>query len=73
MPYNDMISLVLENTDVQTRSIIRHQKVGVGSFRPEHLQLMYKLSPNPKYIYIVVFMMEFEKKECVKFNRSYQI
>ena len=65
MPYNDMISWVLENTDVQTRSIINHQKVVAGSFSLEHLQVMYKISPNTNYIYNVVFMMEFEQKECV--------
>jgi hypothetical protein len=71
MPYNDMISWCLENTDVQTRSIINHQKVIVGSFRPEHLQVMYKLSPDPKYIYSVAFVMEFQQKECVQYDRSY--
>jgi hypothetical protein len=46
MPYNDMISWALENVDVQTRSIFNSQKVVVGSFRPEHIQVMYKLSPQ---------------------------
>jgi hypothetical protein len=32
MSYNNMISWALENIDVQTRSIINHQKVVVGSF-----------------------------------------
>jgi len=34
MPYNDMINWALMNTDVQTRSIINHQKVVVNSFNP---------------------------------------
>jgi hypothetical protein len=51
MPYYDMISWPLEKIDVQTRSILDSQGVVVGSFRPEHIQLMYKLSPNSKYIY----------------------
>jgi hypothetical protein len=42
IPYNDMISWALGNTDVQTRSIINHQKVVVGSFKPEHIQVMYR-------------------------------
>jgi hypothetical protein len=71
MPYNDMIRCSLENTDVQTGSIINHQKVVVGPFRPEHLQVMYKLSPNPKYIYNVAFVMDFEQNECLQFERSY--
>ena len=62
MPYNDMISWCLENTDVQTRSIINHQKVVVGSFRLKHLQVMYKSSPDPKYIYSISFVMEFQQK-----------
>jgi hypothetical protein len=57
MPYDDMISWALENIDVQTRSIFNHQKVVVGSIRLEHLQAMYKLSPNPKYSYNVAFML----------------
>jgi hypothetical protein len=32
MPYNDMISWALENIDVQTRRVINHHKVVVGSF-----------------------------------------
>jgi hypothetical protein len=71
MPYNDMISWALENTDVQTRSIINHQKVVVGSFRPEHIQVMYKLSPDPKYIYNVAFVAEFQRKECAECDRTY--
>jgi hypothetical protein len=71
MPYNDMISWCLENTDVQTRSIINHQKVIVGSFRIEHLQVMYKLSADQKYIYSSAFVIDFEQKECVQFDRSY--
>jgi hypothetical protein len=32
MPYKDMISWALEHVDIQTRSIINHQQVVVGSF-----------------------------------------
>jgi hypothetical protein len=71
MPYNDMIRWALENIDVQTRSIINHQKVLVGSFGPEHLQVMYNLSPNPKYNYNVAFMLEFEQKECIQYDKIY--
>jgi hypothetical protein len=70
MPYNDMISWALEHVDIQTRSIINHQQVSIGSFRPEHLQVMYKLSPTPKYTYNVAFILEFERKECVQYARS---
>jgi hypothetical protein len=64
MPYNDMISWALEKIDIQTRSILNSQKVVVGSFRPEHIQVMYKLSPTSKYIYNVEFVEEFQRKEC---------
>jgi hypothetical protein len=70
MPYNDMISWALEHVDVQTRSIINHQKVVVGSFRLEHMQVMYKLSPNPRYTFNVAFILEFEQKECVQYARN---
>jgi hypothetical protein len=71
MSYNDMISWASENINVQARSIINHQKVAVGSFKPKHLQVMYKLSPNPKYNYNVAFMLEFEQKECIQYDKSY--
>jgi hypothetical protein len=71
MPYNDMINWALMNTDVQTRSIINHQKVVVGSFRPEHIQVMYKLSPVSKYIYNAEFVEEFQRKECTEFDQTY--
>jgi hypothetical protein len=69
-PYNDMISWALEHVDIQTRSIINHQKVIVISFRPEHMQVMYKLSPNPSYTLNVSFILEFEQKECVQYDRN---
>jgi len=50
MNYNDMISWALERTDVQIRNILDNRGVIIGSFRPEHIQVMYKLSPNSKYI-----------------------
>jgi hypothetical protein len=33
MPYNNMIKWALEHVDVQTRSIINHQQVSIGSFQ----------------------------------------
>jgi len=69
IPY-DMISWALEHVDIQTRSIINHQQVIVGSFWPEHLQVMYKLSPTPKYTYNVAFLLEFERKEYTQYARN---
>jgi hypothetical protein len=71
MPYNDMISWALEKTNVQTRSILNSQGVIVGSFRPEHIQVMYKLSPNPKYIYNAEFVSESQRKECTELDQTY--
>jgi hypothetical protein len=72
MPYNDMIIWALEHVDVQTRSIVNLQQVAINSLRPEHMQVMYKISPNPKFTYNVSFILEFEKKECIQYARSCQ-
>jgi hypothetical protein len=71
MPYNDMVCWALEKTDVPTRSIQNSQGVIVGSFRPEHIQVMYKLPPTSKYIYNVEFIAEFQRKECTEFDQTY--
>ena len=71
MTYNDMISWALERTDVQTRSILDNQGVVIGSFIPEHIQLMYKLSRNSKYIYNKEFVSEFQRKECTEADQTY--
>jgi hypothetical protein len=62
LTYNDMISWALERVDVQTRSILDSRGVVIGSFRPEHIQVMYKLSSCPKYIYNKDFVSEFQRK-----------
>jgi len=61
MLYNDMIGWALENVNVSTMSICNSQKVVFGSFRLEHIQVMYKLSPTFKYSYNATFIMEFDK------------
>jgi hypothetical protein len=71
MLYNDMIGWALENVDISTRSIYNSQKVDVGSFQPEHIQVMYKLSPIFKYSYDVAFILEFEKQECTQYEKIY--
>jgi hypothetical protein len=69
--YNDMISWALEKVDIPTRSILNNQGVIVGSFRPEHIQVMYKLSPNPKHTFNAEFLAEFQRKECTEVDRTY--
>jgi hypothetical protein len=71
MPYNDMISWDLEKTNIQSRSILNNQKFVVDSFRPEHIQVMYKFSPTSKYIYNDEFVEESQRKECTEFNQTY--
>jgi hypothetical protein len=56
---------------VQTRSILDIQGVVVGSFRPKHIQVMYKLSPNSKYIYNKDFVSEFQRKEYIEADQTY--
>jgi hypothetical protein len=71
MSYNDMIGWTLENVDISTRIIYNSQKVVVGSFRPENIQVMYKLSLVFKYIYNTAFIMELEKQECMQYEKNY--
>ena len=61
----------MEKVDIPTRIILNDQEVVVGSLRPEHIQVMYKLSPNPKYIYNAEFIAEFQRKECTEAEITY--
>jgi hypothetical protein len=70
MPYNDMISWALENVDIPTRTIFNSQKVAIGSFQPEHLQVMYKSSIAPNFIYNANFLVDFDKKECAQYGKN---
>jgi hypothetical protein len=71
MLYNDMIGWAMENVDIQTMSIYNSQKVVVGYFRPKHIQVMYKLSPDFKYNHNDVFLLEFEQHECIQYDKTY--
>jgi hypothetical protein len=71
MAYNDMINWALEKVDIPTRSILNDQMVVVSSFKLEYIQVMYKLSPNPKHIYNAKFIAEFQRKECTEVDRTY--
>jgi hypothetical protein len=42
LSYTDMVSWALDKVDVPTRSILNEQGAVIGSFRPEHVQEMYK-------------------------------
>jgi hypothetical protein len=71
LAYNDMISWALEKVDIPMRNILNNQEFIVGSFRPEHIQVMYKLSPNPKYTFNAEFLAEFQRKECTEADQTY--
>ena len=71
MEYNDMISWALENFDITMRSILNDQGVIIGSFKLEHIQVMYKLSPNPKHTFNAEFLAEFQRKECTEVDQTY--
>ena len=40
LPYYDMIGWALDHVDIPTRTIFNSQRVVVGSFRPDHMQVM---------------------------------
>jgi hypothetical protein len=58
LPYYDMVRWALDHVDIPTRTIINEQKVTIGTFRPEHLQAMYKLPTASDLTYDVEFLEE---------------
>jgi hypothetical protein len=70
LPYYDMIRWALDHVDIPTRTIISEQKVTIGTFRPEHLQAMYQLSPTPNFAYNAEFLEGFKEKECEQYGRN---
>jgi hypothetical protein len=69
--YTDMVIWALDKVDVPTRSILNEQGKVIGSFRPEHIQVMYKLSPIHKHTLNSEFLAAFQQKECVEGGQSY--
>jgi hypothetical protein len=57
-----MIVWALDNVDVPTRNILNEQGAIIDSFRPEHIQVMYKLIPNYKHTFNKEFVAAFSKK-----------
>jgi hypothetical protein len=68
LPYYDMVQWALDHVDVSTRTIMNEQRVTIGTFRPEHLQTMYKLPANSEYG--AKFMKEFKEKECTQYDKT---
>jgi hypothetical protein len=46
------------------------QRVTVGTFRPEHLQTMYKLPTTSDYTYGAEFLEGFKEKECTQYDKT---
>jgi hypothetical protein len=69
--YTDMIGWALDKVDIPTRSILNEQGAVIGSFRPEHIQVMYKLSPNYRHTFNSEFLAEFQRKECIEVGQTY--
>jgi hypothetical protein len=70
LPYPDMIQWALDHVDLPTRTILNNQRKMVGTFRPEHIQAMYKLPQTSECAYGKEFLEEFKKKECEEFDRT---
>jgi hypothetical protein len=68
LPYYDMIRWALDHVDILTGYIISKQKVTIGTFKPEHLQAMYQLSPTPNFSHNVEFLEGFKWKECEQYG-----
>jgi hypothetical protein len=69
-PYNDMFGWALGHLDIPTRTIFNSKKVAIGYFRPEHLQVMYKLSLVSNFVYNANFLVDFNKKECDQYGKN---
>jgi hypothetical protein len=69
--YTDMIGWALDKVDVPTRSILNEQGAVIGSFGPEHIQVMYKLLPNYRHTFNSEFLAEFQRKECIEAGQTY--
>jgi hypothetical protein len=70
LPYNDIIGWALDHIDIPTRTIFNSKKAAIGYFRPEHLQVMYKLSLVFNFLYNANFLVDFTKKECNQYEKK---
>ena len=68
--YYDMVRWALDHVDIPTRTIMNEKKVTIGTFRPEHLQAMYKLPTTSDYTYGAKFLDEFKQKECIQYDKT---
>jgi hypothetical protein len=64
LPYYDMVRWIISHIDVSTCTIVNSSRKIVGSFRPDDISNMYKLSP-PTICLDDNFMKSFIEKEVV--------
>jgi hypothetical protein len=70
LPYYDMIRWALDHIDLPSRTIVNDRQAMVGTFRPEHIQSMYKLPTTSEYTYGKEFLADFKKKECEEYDKT---
>jgi hypothetical protein len=70
LPYYDMIRRALDHIDLPSRTIINDRQAMIGTFRPEHIQSMYKLPATSEYTYGKEFLEYFKKKECEEYDKT---
>jgi hypothetical protein len=70
LPYYDMVRWALDHVDIPTRTIMNEQRVTIGTFRPKHLQTMYKLPATSDHTYGIEFLEEFKEKECEQYDKT---
>jgi hypothetical protein len=70
LPYYEMVGWTLDHVDIPTRTIMNEQKFTIGTFRPEHLQTMYKLPTTSNHTYGAEFLDEFKQKEFIQYDKT---
>jgi hypothetical protein len=65
-----MIRWALDHVDLPSRTIVNDRRDIIGTFRPEHIQAMYKLPATSEYILGKEFFAEFKEKECNEFDKT---
>jgi hypothetical protein len=70
LPYFDMIRWALDHIDLPSRTIVNDRRDIIGTFRPEHIQAMYKLPATSEFILGKEFFAEFKEKECNEFDKT---
>jgi hypothetical protein len=71
LPYFDMIRWALDHINLPSRTIVNDRQDIIGTFRPEHLQAMYKLPATSELTLGKEFYAEFKEKECTEFDQDF--